>query len=367
MVFKGYIYRGRKPVHWSPSSRTALAEAELEYPEGHVSKSMYAIFRLFSTPTKNGLLDEFLPKLSLAVWTTTPWTIPANAVVAVNAKPQYAIVEVQPVSPDVASSSEDKNRRFGSVLKEQEAQFFIVAVDLVPTLEAKWNVKLVKKTVLGSDLENCRYAHPINGQECPVVILIGGDYITTESGTRLVHTAPGHGQYDYLMGLKYDLPIISPVDDEGKFTEEAGIFKGFDVLGDGNAAVIDHLDERVSIVMVEPYNHKYPYDWRTKKPTIFRATAQWFALKGSERLLWMRSIKLHGLRSSWAAVLESRNGLRFPVDLYVEGKAPYSGVITHGFVLDEKGLKMSKSLGNVVDPRTVIEGGKNQEVSGCLP
>ncbi|KAL7584702.1 hypothetical protein Lser_V15G45053 [Lactuca serriola] len=275
MVFKRYIYRRRKPVHWSPSSRTALAEAELEYPEVHVSKSMYAIFKLLTTPTKDGLLDEF-PKLSLAIWTTTPWTIPANVAVAVNSKLQYAIVEVQSPSPDVTSSSEDGKKRIGSVLKGSKIPFFIVALDLLSTLESKWNVKLaVKKTVFGSDLENCRYAHPINGEECPVVI--GGDYITTESGTGLVHTAPGHGQDDYITGLKYNLPIISPVDDEGKFTEEAGIFKGLDVLGDGNAVVIDHLDQLSSIIMVEPYKHKYPYDWRTKKPTIFRATAQWFA------------------------------------------------------------------------------------------
>ncbi|XP_024996093.1 isoleucine--tRNA ligase, chloroplastic/mitochondrial isoform X1 [Cynara cardunculus var. scolymus] len=477
MVFRGYIYRGRKPVHWSPSSRTALAEAELEYPEGHVSKSMYAIFRLLSTPTNGGLLDEFLPRLCLAVWTTTPWTIPANAAVAVNSKLQYAVVEVQSLSPDAASSSEGGKTRLGSVLKGNERPFFIVALDLVPTLEAKWYVKLaVKKTVLGSDLENCRYAHPINGQECPVVI--GGDYITTESGTGLVHTAPGHGQEDYITGLKYGLTILSPVDDEGKFTEEAGIFSGLDVLGDGNAAVIDYLDERSSIVMVEPYKHKYPYDWRTKKPTIFRATAQWFASvegfreaamdainqvtwtpsqaenristmtssrsdwcisrqrtwgvpipvfyhaetkepllneetvnhiksiisqKGSDAWWYMPVEELlpenyrdkasdyvkgtdtmdvwFDSGSSWAAVLESRDGLSCPADLYVEGtdqhrgwfqsslltsvatkgKAPYSGVITHGFVLDERGLKMSKSLGNVVDPRTIIEGGKNQE------
>ncbi|KAL4564915.1 hypothetical protein LXL04_028991 [Taraxacum kok-saghyz] len=478
MVFKGYIYRGRKPVHWSPSSRTALAEAELEYPEGHVSKSMYAIFTILTTPTKGGPIDEFLPKLSLAIWTTTPWTIPANAAVAVNPKLQYAIVEVQSPSPaEIPSSPEDKKRRIGSVLKGQDTPFLIVALDLIPTLEAKWNVKLlVKKTVFGSDLENCRYAHPITGQECPVVI--GGDYITTESGTGLVHTAPGHGQDDYLTGLKYNLPIISPVDDEGKFTEEAGIFNGLDVLGDGNAAVIDHLDERSLIVLVEPYKHKYPYDWRTKKPTIFRATAQWFASvegfreaamdainqvtwtppqaenristmtssrsdwcisrqrtwgvpipvlyhvetkepllneetvahiksiisqKGSDAWWYMSVEDLLPERyrdkasdyvkgtdtmdvwfdsgSSWAAVLETRDGLHWPADLYVEGtdqhrgwfqsslltsvatkgKAPYSGVITHGFVLDERGLKMSKSLGNVVDPRTIIEGGKNQE------
>ncbi|CAK9170087.1 unnamed protein product [Ilex paraguariensis] len=475
MAFQGYIYRGRKPVHWSPSSRTALAEAELEYPEGHVSKSMYAIFRLASAPTSDGLLEEFSPNLYLAIWTTTPWTIPANAAVAVNAKLQYAVVEVQSVLADVSTSSAVGKKRLGNVLKEHKKPCLIVASDLVTTLETKWGTKLiVKKTVQGSELENYRYILPIGDRECPVVI--GGDYITTESGTGLVHTAPGHGQEDYVTGLKYGLPILSPVDDDGKFTEEAGQFSGLDVLGDGNAAVIDYLDEHLSIILVEPYNHKYPYDWRTKKPTIFRATEQWFAsvegfrkaamdaisqvtwippqaenrisamtssrsdwcisrqrtwgvpipvfyhIESKEPLMnqetidhiksiisqkgsdawWYMSIEellpdTHRHKasyyvkgtdtmdvwfdsgSSWAAVLEKRNGLSCPADLYIEGtdqhrgwfqsslltstatkgKAPYSSVITHGFVLDERGLKMSKSLGNVVDPRTVIEGGKN--------
>lgn len=474
MVFQGYIFRGRKPVHWSPSSRTALAEAELEYPEGHVSKSIYAIFRLLNAPISAGL-EDFLPNLCLAIWTTTPWTIPANAAVAVNSKLQYAVVEVQSPNVDVSTSSGDGKRMLGKVLREHERPFVIVASDLVSTLEAKWGVKLlVKKTLLGSDLEYCRYGHPVSGGECPVVI--GGDYITTESGTGLVHTAPGHGQEDYITGLKYGLPILSPVDDDGKFTEEAGSFSGLDVLGDGNAAVIKYLDENLSLVLVEPYKHKYPYDWRTKKPTIFRATAQWFAsvegfreaaMEAISRVIWFPSqaenrisamtssrsdwcisrqrtwgvpipvfyhvetkeplmneetidhiksiisqkgsdawwyMKVEELLpakyrdkaseyekgtdtmdvwfdsgSSWAAVLEKRDGLSSPADLYIEGtdqhrgwfqsslltsvatkgKAPYSGVITHGFVLDERGLKMSKSLGNVVDPRTVIDGGKN--------
>ncbi|KAA8548941.1 hypothetical protein F0562_000625 [Nyssa sinensis] len=476
MAFQGYIYRGRKPVHWSPSSRTALAEAELEYPEGHVSKSVYAIFRLVSAPpTSGGLLEEFFPNLCLAIWTTTPWTIPANAAVAVNAKLQYAIVEVHSLLEDVSTSSGDGKKRLGNVLKEQKKPFLILASDLVPTLEAKWGMKLVmKKTLLGSDLENCRYIHPLDDRECPVVT--GGDYITTESGTGLVHTAPGHGQEDYVTGMKYGLTVLSPVDDDGKFTEEAGQFSGLDVLGDGNVAVIEYLDEHLSMIMVEPYKHKYPYDWRTKKPTIFRATEQWFASvegfrkaamhaisqvtwipsqaenrisamtssrsdwcisrqrtwgvpipvfyhveskeplmseetidhiksiisqKGSDAWWYMTVEELlpdkyrdkasdyekgtdtmdvwFDSGSSWAAVLEKRNGLDCPADLYLEGtdqhrgwfqsslltsiatkgKAPYSGVITHGFVLDEKGLKMSKSLGNVVDPSTVIEGGKN--------
>ncbi|KAA3455573.1 isoleucine--tRNA ligase, mitochondrial isoform X2 [Gossypium australe] len=478
MALKGHIYRGRKPVHWSPSSRTALAEAELEYPEGHVSRSIYALFRMVSTPSsKDSLLEEFFPDICLAIWTTTPWTVPANAAVAVNAKLQYAVVEAKSLSEDVHLSAGNKKKRPGNIVTEPKMPFFIVASDLVPTLEAKWGIKLiVKKTVSGSDLENCRYVHPINNMECPVVI--GGDYITTESGTGLVHTAPGHGQEDYVTGLKYGLPIYSPVDDDGKFTEEAGQFNGLDVLGDGNAAVVKYLDEKLSIIVEESYEHKYPYDWRTKKPTIFRATEQWFASvegfrqaamdaighvkwipaqaqnrissmtssrsdwcisrqrtwglpipvfyhvtsreplmnketidhiksiiaqKGSDAWWYMTVEDLlpeeyrdtaseyekgtdtmdvwFDSGSSWAAVLGERDGLNFPADLYLEGtdqhrgwfqsslltsiatkgKAPYSSVITHGFVLDEKGLKMSKSLGNVVDPHTIIEGGKNQK------
>lgn len=477
MALQGFIYRGRKPVHWSPSSRTALAEAELEYPEEHVSISIYAIFRLIDSPQSHKLVEEFSPHLYLAIWTTTPWTIPANAAVAVNQELQYAVVEVQSASSDASALHDKVKKQLGNVLKELQKLFLVIAVDLVPILEAKWGVKLViKRTLLGSDLEHSRYIHPIDDRDCPVVV--GGDYITTESGTGLVHTAPGHGQEDYATGLKYGLPIFSPVDDDGKFTEEAGSFSGLDVLGDGNTAVVEYLDKQLLMLMVEPYKHKYPYDWRTKKPTIFRATEQWFASvegfrkaaideinhvrwipsqaekrivsmtssrsdwcisrqrtwgvpipvfyhvqsreplineetinhiksiimqKGSDAWWYMTIEELlpdkyrdkatefekgtdtmdvwFDSGSSWAAVLEKRNGLSYPADLYLEGtdqhrgwfqsslltsvatkgKAPYAGVITHGFVLDEKGLKMSKSLGNVVDPRIVIEGGKNQQ------
>nr|XP_029119414.1 isoleucine--tRNA ligase, chloroplastic/mitochondrial isoform X3 [Elaeis guineensis] len=477
MAMQGYIYRGRKPVHWSPSSRTALAEAELEYPEGHVSTSIYAIFKIISAPPASyGLLEEFLSDLCLAIWTTTPWTIPANAAVAVNPKLLYGVAEVHSILKDTAVLSKEKQANLKRALESgQTKPFVIVASELVSMLESKWGVKLVvKKTFHGSALENCRYLHPVNGKECPVVL--GGDYITTQSGTGLVHTAPGHGQEDYATGLKYGLPILSPVDDEGKFTEEAGQFSGLDVLGSGNAAVVKYLDEQLSLILEEPYKHKYPYDWRTKKPTIFRATEQWFASvdgfrqtamdainevnwipaqavnriiamtssrsdwcisrqrtwgvpipvfyhvhskeplitvetiahikaivsnKGSDAWWYMSTEELlpHKYRnkasdyqkgtdtmdvwfdsgSSWAAVLGKRDGLSFPADLYLEGtdqhrgwfqsslltsiastgKAPYSCVITHGFVLDEKGLKMSKSLGNVVDPEIVITGGKN--------
>lgn len=487
MVLKGYIYRGRKPVHWSPSSRTALAEAELEYPEGHTSRSIYVAFKMrHASETFPEELKGYIPWLGLAIWTTTPWTIPANAAVAVNDKLLYAVVEVQlPSSIGVGPEAQDfskagkEQRKRRSGLQNQNLKYLVVALGLLENLQAKWGVVLeVKETFSGSVLEHCRYAHPLFERECPVVV--GGDYITLESGTGLVHTAPGHGQEDFATGKKYDLPLLSPVDDEGNFTDEAGDFMGLNVLGDGNSAVVEALEKQSSLLMEENYVHKYPYDWRTKKPTIFRATEQWFAsvegfkevaleaianvewfpaqgenritsmvsgrsdwcisrqrtwgvpipvfynvqtgeplmnektishiqtiirLKGSDAWWYMDTKDLlpeeyrnqadnyvkgtdtmdvwFDSGSSWAAVVEKRENLSWPADLYLEGSdqhrgwfqsslltsvatrgtAPYKRVLTHGFVLDEKGLKMSKSLGNVVDPRLVIEGGKNQKES----
>ncbi|MBD1821345.1 isoleucine--tRNA ligase [Cyanobacteria bacterium FACHB-DQ100] len=457
MVLKGYIYRGLKPVHWSPSSKTALAEAELEYPEGHTSRSLYAAFEVLNLSKELQMpLDPFLGELGVAIWTTTPWTIPANLAVSVNPELVYAVVEV----------GEDAPGRF---------KYLIVAKDLVDRLSEVLGTTLeVKATMMGRLLEHCTYRHPLFDRTSEIVI--GGDYVTTESGTGLVHTAPGHGQDDYLVGQRYGLPILSPVDDNGDFTEEAGQFQGLNVLGDGNPAVIEALKEARSLLKEEPYQHKYPYDWRTKKPTIFRATEQWFAsvegfreealkaiaevewipAQGENRITamvaersdwcisrqrswgvpipvfydeetgepllneetishvqaiiaekgsdawWELSIeellpeKYHGKKyrkgtdtmdvwfdsgSSWAAVVEQRPELRYPADIYLEGsdqhrgwfqsslltsvatqgQAPYKTVLTHGFTLDEQGRKQSKSLGNVVDPMVVIEGGKNQQ------
>nr|CAB3451250.1 unnamed protein product [Digitaria exilis] len=462
---------------WDNPYLTLSPEYEAaQYSENHISRSIYAAFKITNS-SKSGILDEFLPNLSLVIWTTTPWTIPANAAVAVNPELAYTVAEVQSVLIN-ESTSGGKQRKVGTLLSSEKGKLFvIVASDLITTLESKWGVKLaVQKTFPGSALEHCRYAHPVNGNECSVVL--GGDYITTESGTGLVHTAPGHGQEDYITGLKYGLPIISPVDDEGNFTAEAGQFSGLSVLGAGNAAVVKYLDEHYSLILEEPYKHKYPYDWRSKEPTIFRATEQWFASvdgfrnaamyairqvtwvpsqaenrivamtsgrsdwcisrqrtwgvpipvfyhvdsqepliteetiehikaivskKGSDAWWYMTTEELlpdkyrdkaseyrkgadtmdvwFDSGSSWAAVLAKRDGLKFPADIYLEGsdqhrgwfqsslltsiattgKAPYSSVITHGFVLDEKGFKMSKSVGNVVDPEKLIVGGKNQK------
>ncbi|WP_246605493.1 isoleucine--tRNA ligase [Sphaerospermopsis torques-reginae] len=462
MYLKGYIYRGLKPVHWSPSSKTALAEAELEYPEGHVSRSIYAAFPVVKVSEKlKSVLEPFLPDLGVAVWTTTPWTIPGNLAVAVNGALNYAVVEV---------ARRDAETQRG-------CKYLIVAAELVESLTATLDVDLtVKATFAGQDLEHCTYRHPLFDRESPVVV--GGDYITTDSGTGLVHTAPGHGQEDYIVGQRYGLPILAPVDDNGNFTDEAGKFAGLNVLGDGNQAIIDALMEAGSLLKEEAYSHKYPYDWRTKKPTIFRATEQWFAsvagfredaLKAIASVRWIpaqgenritpmvaersdwcisrqrswgvpipvfydeetgeallnadtinhvqaiiaekgsdawwelsveellpETYRSNGRKyrrgtdtmdvwfdsgSSWAAVAKQRPELGYPVDMYLEGSdqhrgwfqsslltsvavngiAPYKTVLTHGFVLDEQGRKMSKSVGNVVDPQIIINGGKDQK------
>ena len=465
MALKGHIYRGLKPVHWSPSSRTALAEAELEYPDGHTSPSVYVAFPAISLPQplraalcKQGLE---LPAdgaalghtLKVAIWTTTPWTLPANLAVSVNDRLDYAIVA------------------------DAEGQLLIVAAELQDALAHKFERSLERKAVVkGAALAGLHYRHPLLERESPVVV--GGDYITTESGTGLVHTAPGHGVDDFNTGRKHGLPVLCPVDEAGTLTNEAGPFAGLNVLKDANPSIVEALEEADALLKHESYSHRYPYDWRTKKPTIFRATEQWFAsvegfradaLDAIDQVEWLPAsgrnriesmvaergdwcisrqrtwgvpipvfyhrssgevllnadsiahiqalIAEHGADvwwekeerdllppshqeeadqwrkgtdtmdvwfdsgSSWAAIACQREGLSYPADLYLEGSdqhrgwfqsslltsvavnghAPYRTVLTHGFALDEKGRKMSKSLGNVVDPMVIIEGGKNQK------
>ena len=460
MFLKGYIFRGLKPVHWSPSSRTALAEAELEYPDEHFSKSVYVSFRITSVPKQIELrfeknnLNKHLSQ-NILIWTTTPWTLPANEAAAVNPKVIY-----------VVASDNDEN-------------IFIFAKDLLEIVQEKLNKEFhLLFDISGSELKGIEYKHPTKDKLCPVIL--GGDYITTESGTGIVHTAPGHGIDDFNAGLKYKLPITCIVDEKGNLTDDAGIFKDLNVLKDANEQIIEFLESQNLLMLMEDYKHRYPYDWRTKKPTIFRATEQWFAsvdgfrssaLESIEKVDWMpnsgkKRIKSmvvgrgdwcisrqrswgvpipvfykkdsnevlinqatlnhiqdlfeeHGADiwwswdeqkllppeylndaknwkkgldtmdvwfdsgSSWAAVCNQREGMQYPADLYLEGsdqhrgwfqsslltsvavnnKAPYKTVLTHGFALDENGRKMSKSLGNVVDPNIVINGGANQKIN----
>ncbi|CAB4494523.1 unnamed protein product [Rhizophagus irregularis] len=462
MMKKGYIYRQDKPVYWSPSSRTALAEAELEYRDDHQSNSVYVKLPVINSTlnSQEGLKDN----LYILIWTTTPWTLPANQAVAINPNIEYSIV-----CPN------------NDILTIQNN--YIIATKRLDALQKILGTELnVKFTFKGQQLIGSTYKHPISEKQCKI---IDASHITEESGTGLVHTAPGHGMEDYEACKKFDIPTFCPVDEFGIFTSEVGesTFEGKLVLTDGTLAVIEYLKKRNSLIKEEKFKHKYPYDWRTKKPIILRATPQWFAnveaikqraielledvkmvpksaryrleqftLSRSEWCIsrqrsWgvpipvfyesetdvplltdfsvehiIEIFKKHGsdgwwklddqelLASeyknngktyrkgndtmdvwfdsgvSWTFILEQTKKKDFKTiaDLYLEGsdqhrgwfqsslltsvaindKVPYSTLITHGFVMDEQGQKMSKSLGNVINPSTVIKGGKNEPAYG---
>ncbi len=475
MVENGHIYRGLRTVHWSPSSQTALAEAELEYPEDHVSPSIYLAFPMVSaSEAAQETLAPYLDSLGVAIWTTTPWTIPANVAVSVNPDLTYAVVE----------SASGEPFKYLIVAKELAAKLSKTFSSGSATESADGSAGglSVVAEIKGDAIAGSTYRHPLAKRDpafdriSPIVI--GGDYVTTESGTGLVHTAPGHGQEDFAVGQRENLPILCPVDERGNFTAEAGSFEGLNVLKTANDAVIEALTEEKVLLKHEPYSHKYPYDWRTKKPVIYRATEQWFAsVKGflgdaleaidevrwipaqgknritsmvSERSDWCISrqrswgvpipvfyeeesgeplmtqetiahiqaivaekgsdawwemsvedllpepYRSNGKTyrkgadtmdvwfdsgSSWCSVVQQRQGLDYPAEMYLEGSdqhrgwfqsslltsvaanghAPYRQVLTHGYVLDENGRKMSKSLGNGVDPKVIIEGGNNKK------
>tara|TARA_Y100001936_G_scaffold52127_1_gene50645 strand:+ start:9463 stop:12189 length:2727 start_codon:yes stop_codon:yes gene_type:complete len=442
MFFKGFIYRGLKPVNWSPSSRTALAEAELEYPENHISRSVYVKCKITNVSSLNFKLDSN-KEAFLLIWTTTPWTLPANKAISINKEFKYGVYQ-----------SDDC--------------YLIIEEELSTNIFKKKNDSLkLLELVKGENLQKLLYMSPISGEECPVLL---ADYVTRETGTGLVHTAPGHGVDDYSTGVKNGLEVFSPVDAAGRFTDQVNDdLVGLNVLKEGNEKVIENLEVSGLLYLAEDYEHKYPYDWRTGKPTIFRATFQWFASvdKFREKSLneiskvnwyppsivnritnmikersdwcisrqrswglpipvfyyketgnvflneeiieniikifkkegssawWQRSIDdllpekyqsespnlIKGedtldvwfdSGSSWKTVLNKEGS--YPADLYLEGNdqhrgwfqsslltsvainniAPYKNVLTHGFVVDDKGQKMSKSKGNVVDPQKII-------------
>ncbi len=251
MANKGYIYKGKKTVYWCPHCETALAEAEIEYAD-QKTPTIYVKFPLVKD---NGLTPEAAKgkKVSMVIWTTTPWTIPANVGIAINPDFDYAWVEYN-----------------GEVL--------IMAADVVGKVADECGVTFgpVLATTRGRDLEYAECVHPFpeyNGRKSLVVL---ADYVDKESGSGCVHTAPGHGDVDYLTGLKYKLPILCPVDEKGNFTKEAGeLFEGKFVF-DANGLVIKHLAEQEALLGKKTIHHQYAHCWRCKNPIIYRASEQWF-------------------------------------------------------------------------------------------
>ncbi|NBA61698.1 isoleucine--tRNA ligase [Enterococcus mundtii] len=243
MAEKGYIYKGLKPIYWSPSSESSLAEAEIEYKDVK-SPSIYVAF---TVKDGKGLLEE---DTAFVIWTTTPWTLPANQGIAVNPTFTYVLVEA-------------------------DGRKFVVAKDLMETVQQAigWETVVVLKEFAGQEMEYMTASHPFYDRESLVIL---GDHVTLDAGTGLVHTAPGHGEDDYIAGNRYKLPVVSPVDSKGVFTDEAPGFEGI-FYDKANPMITDLLQEKGALLKLDFFTHSYPHDWRTKKPVIYRATPQWFA------------------------------------------------------------------------------------------
>lgn len=247
MAEKGLIYKGKKPVFWSWSSESALAEAEVEYHDVTSPSAFYGE----QVVDGKGVLDE---NTYMVVWTTTPWTIPASEGITIDATFDYAVVQ-----------HDDDERKY------------VLAADLVnaDTELFGWNDVKIVKTVKGAELENVLCQHPFYPERKLVTML--GDFVTTDAGTGLVHTAPGFGEDDFNIGVKYGLDVYVPVDDKGYMTEDTGEdFAGL-FYEDANEVSLKKLEEAGVLLKQMDYEHSYPFDWRTKKPIIFRATPQWFA------------------------------------------------------------------------------------------
>lgn len=453
MFDKGYIYQDYKPVFWSPSTRTALAEAELEYNQQHVSRSVYVKFPLLKTPSK--ITSENASSVNALIWTTQPWTIPANQAVCYMPNAKYSLVKC---------------------LNTEE--LYLLGAECIDSTAAILETQFeILQTVNGSDLEGGVCTHPtIPGRQSR---LLPANHVTMQKGTGLVHTAPAHGMEDYSVASQHELSVDCLVDEDGIFTEAAGSdLQNKFVLNEGNETVIQMLQGSKMLLKEEDVQHSYPYDWRTKKPVIIRSSKQWFIDTGKikdqaqellkkvkmvpqsamnsmlamldRRTYWCISrqrcwgvpipvfyhketaeplinkytrdhlinlMKEHGtdcwwtlpldqlltkeilIKSggsdvsnyvkgedildiwfdsgiSWANVLSDVDNI---ADVYLEGKdqlggwfqsslltsvavkkqVPFRKLIVHGFTLNETGEKMSKSLGNVVDPDIVINGGQD--------
>jgi isoleucyl-tRNA synthetase len=275
-VEKGLVYEAQKPVFWSTGAQTALAEAEVEYQE----RDDTAVYVRFSVAS-----GEWKDKASIAIWTTTPWTLPANLAIAVDAKEKYVVQEFKvghasgsPLDESAEADLHDSGNRDGSTT-------LVLAEKLIPRFSAATGLQPVGKplaSILGANLEGTKAHHPFLNRD---VRVFTAGFVTMDSGTGAVHIAPGHGADDYVLGMEHKLPILSPVDDHGRFTDEAGLpnLTGKYVF-DANPDITELLRERGMLLGEERFHHSYPYCWRSKTPIIFRNVDQFFiridALRG---------------------------------------------------------------------------------------
>ena len=273
LVQQGLLSRRFKPVYWSPSSRTALAEAELEYNESHVSTAAFVKYKLHALPQAlSTKLDLDACSISAVIWTTTPWTLPANKAIGINPDLDYSIIE----------SNEDG--------------LLLLARARVEEFQRLRNSPFTLKfTFQGCELAGATYEDMTFDNTASTRPLLFADFVTVESGSGLVHLAPGHGMDDYELCIKHGIPAFAPLDDEGCFTALAApnapyTLLGKDVLTSGNDAVVDILRENQRLLVTHQYQHKYPYDWRSKQPVVVRATEQWFTDVGELQTAAMQSL-----------------------------------------------------------------------------